>query len=140
VLVDWNIRKYCHCVILTSCDASFGCLCFVTVNIFGLGLAVWIRQYIILGLYDGFSESVHRHGVLEESKIASVLAYKSHNAAGAEDEFKVQHRANISHMVKNMNISVLSYVLDHYGCCTKKVNIKVFYPIKHLSSKCVTAR
>ncbi len=93
MLVDWNIRKYRYCVILTSCDASFGCLCFVTVNIFRLGLAVWIRQYIILGLYDGFSESMHRHGVLEESKIASVLAYKSHNAAGTEDEFKVRHRA-----------------------------------------------
>jgi hypothetical protein len=36
---------------------------------------------------------VHRHGVLEELKMASVLAYKCHNAAGAEDKLKVRHRA-----------------------------------------------
>ncbi len=91
-------------------------------------------------MFQVFSESVHRHGVPDESKMALVLAYKCHNAAEAEDRLKVRHSEKQIAFGRKYEHKRAQLCTGSLQLLHKKVNIKVLYPIEHLSSKSVTAR
>jgi hypothetical protein len=83
-------------------------------------------QRTLTVIFQIFSESVHLHGVLGESKIASVLACQSSQPHASRVRLTVRHQGKSNHIWQKIRTKCPQLITGSYSCGTKKVNMIKF--------------